>query len=313
VKYIKDILEGDRIVDHYLCRQKQIQKTRSGKNYLSLKLQDKTGAAEAKVWEMNHDIKDFEENSIVKIDAIAVIYQNELQIKISKLRPSMEGEYEPADYIRCTEKDIPAMHAQLLKLIDSIETGCIKKLTACIIKSEAVSAALLTHSAARFMHHGYLGGLLEHTLSVAQTCDFLAGRYKHVNRDILISTAVLHDIGKIFELSPLPINEYTDDGQLLGHIIIGADLVTAEAAKIEKFPHQLLSLIKHSILSHHGELEFGSPKQPYTIEAFLLHSADNMDAKAKAFEETVSGMTAPGPWAGYHKTLARYVRSSQHE
>ena len=136
----------------------------------------------------------------------------------------------------------------------------------------------------------------------------MSRRYKYLNRDLLIATAILHDIGKIYELSELPDNEYTDDGQMIGHIVIGAEMVTAAAAKIENFPHELQSLIKHSIVAHHGEFEFGSPKLPNTMEAFILHCADNMDAKAKAMEETIEqDKTSESSWTGYHKLLNRYI------
>jgi 3'-5' exoribonuclease len=163
------------------------------------------------------------------------------------------------------------------------------------------------------MHHSYLGGRLEHTVSVAEICDFMSGRYKYVNRDLLITAAILHDIAKIFELSPMPASAYTDDGQMLGHIYMGAELVSIECAKIPDFPHALQSLLKHAILAHHGEYEFGSPKLPSTIEAFILHAADNMDAKVKVYEEALAADTTPGPWVGFHKLLNRYLRSSEYE
>jgi 3'-5' exoribonuclease len=155
-----------------------------------------------------------------------------------------------------------------------------------------------------------MGGLLEHTVSVAQICDFMSGRYKYINRDLLITSALLHDIGKIYELSRLPDNDYTDDGQMLGHLFIGAEMVALEAKNIEGFPHELESLLKHSILSHHGELEFGSPKLPNTMEAFLLHCADNMDAKLKTYEETIDKDSTAGHWAGFQRLLNRWVRRS---
>jgi 3'-5' exoribonuclease len=153
-----------------------------------------------------------------------------------------------------------------------------------------------------------MGGLLEHTLSVAETCMFLGARYKYVNTDVLTAGALLHDIGKIYELSALPQNEYTDDGQMLGHIILGIEMVGAEIAKIEKFPHELASLIKHCIVSHHGEYEFGSPKIPATPEAMILHFADNIDAKLTTFAEIYDKDTSPGQWTAFQKSLGRYIR-----
>lgn len=311
MRYITELKENEHVVEHYLCRQKQSLKTRSGKTYLSLKLQDKTGVADAKVWEMHNDIQSFEEGDIIKIDGTALVYQNEIQIKVNKIRRSHEGEYEAMDYIPCTEKDIDALYEQITDFVSSIEHPMIRKLMEnIVIHDEAVVSAFKTHSAAKNMHHNYMGGLLEHTVSVTQICDFMSTRYKHLNRDLLIATAILHDIGKIYELSKLPENDYTDDGQMLGHIIIGTELVTAECAKIPGFPHELQSLIKHSILAHHGEYEFGSPKLPSTMEAFILHGADNLDAKLKAYEDAIDKDSTPGPWAGFQKMLGRYVRKT---
>jgi len=312
MKFIAELKENDHVLGHYLCKFKQSLKTRTGKTYYSIKLQDKTGTVDAKVWELTNDIQDFNEGDMVKIDATALSYQNEIQIKIHKLRRSQEGEYVMSDYIPTTEKNIDDMYSQIVALVHSIENTYIKTLLENIlIKDQARAAALKSHSAAKAMHHSYMGGLLEHILAVAQICDIMSSRYKYINRDLLLAGALLHDIGKIYELSPMPQNEYTDDGQMLGHIIIGVEMVVVETMKIEDFPHEIASLIKHLIISHHGEFEFGSPKLPSTAEAILLHYADNMDAKLKTIEEVLDKDTTPGPWAGYHKALARYIRKSE--
>jgi len=312
MKYIEDFKEDDHIIDHYLCKQKLSQKSKSGKTYLSLKLQDKTGAIDAKVWELTKDIQNFEENDFIKVDGIVVSYQNDLQLKVGKIRKSMEGEYDPANYIPTTEKDIDSLFSQIKDYIQTLHNPLIRQLIENVfIKNAAIREAFKVHSAAKSMHHNYMGGLLEHTLSVVQICDFLAPRYKFVNRDLLIATAMLHDIGKIYELSPFPSNDYTDDGQLLGHLIMGDALIKEESEKIPGFPHQLQSLLRHSILAHHGEYEFGSPKLPKTIEAFILFSADNMDAKIKMYETMIAGNSTNSPWAGYHRMLERNIRLSR--
>jgi len=311
MRYLSELKEDEQIIEHYLCKFKQSQKTRSGKTYYSLKLQDKTAIIDAKVWELNKDIANFEEGDMIKIDGIVQSYQTELQIKINKIRPSREGEFVPSDFIPTTEKDIEEMYAQLTAIIKTVENTHIKTLLENIfIKDTARVNMIKTHAAAKSMHHGYLGGLLEHILSVTEICDFMSPRYKYVNRDILLAGALLHDIGKIYELMPMPRSEYTDDGQMLGHIILGVEMVAMEVAQIEGFPHQLASLIKHLIISHHGEYAFGSPKLPSTSEAILLHYADNMDAKLKTFEEVIEKDATPGPWTGYHKALERYIRKS---
>lgn len=311
MRFINEILENENVVEHYLCKSKQLMKSRAGKPYLSLKLQDKTGTVDAKIWAISNEIKPFEENDFVKIDATAVTYQGEIQLNVKKLRKSQEGEYNAADYIPSTEKNIPSMLAELYSYIDDIEDVYIKSLlTEIFVNNTEIKEKLPKHSAAKNMHHGVFGGLVEHTLSVVQICSFMAPRYKYVNRDMLLACAMLHDIGKIFELSDFPVNDYTDDGQLIGHIIIGTELISEAAAKIDGFPPRLLSLIKHCILSHHGEYEYGSPQLPKTMEAFILHCADNADAKIKAVEEAIDAGPATSNWVGYHRLLQRNISKS---
>ncbi len=312
MRYLEDLREGDALVGHYLCKQKQTLKSRAGKNYLSLKLQDKTGTINGKVWELNHQIQNFEEGDFIKIDSLVLTYQNELQLNIKKIRKSQEGEYNPADYIPCTEKDISLLYNQFTDYIKTVSNVYIKSLLENIfMKNDGIVEKFKQHSAARAMHHNYMGGLLEHSLSVVQICDFMALRCKYINRDILIASAMLHDIGKLWELSPFPENDYTDEGQLIGHIVIGTEFISAQTAKIPDFPETLKILLKHCIIGHHGEYEFGSPQLPKTIEAFILHCADNMDAKIKMFEDALQKNNTQGHWAGYQKPLLRNVRDSE--
>jgi len=311
MKYIEDFKEGERIVGHYFCKQRQSLKTKSGKNYLSLKLQDKTGVVDTKVWELNNDISSFDEKDVIKIDGEVVAFQGTLQLRVTKIRKSQEGEYENKDFIPATDKDVDSLFANIESIIASMSNVYIKSLLENIfLKDEKVLSNIKTHSAAKTFHHGYMGGLIEHLVSVAQTCDFLSGKYKFVNRDLLVAGALLHDIGKIHELSSFPDNDYTDDGELIGHIIIGVEMVTKEASKIDNFPQELLSLIKHLIISHHGELEYGSPQTPKTIEALILHNADDMDAKIKSFEEFLVKGESKATWVGYHTIFKRNIRKS---
>ncbi|WP_250277314.1 3'-5' exoribonuclease YhaM family protein [[Clostridium] colinum] len=311
MRYISDFKIDETIVEHYLCKKKQTLKSRTGKNYLSLLLQDKTGTINAKVWDLNNQIQSFEENDFIKIDATVLSYQNELQLTVRKIRRSQEGEYDPMDYIPSTDKNIEELYQKIVNIINSLKNNFIKSLLENIyIKNDTIREKFKTHSAAKTMHHSYMGGLLEHSLSICQICDFLSSHYPYVNRDLLLASALLHDVGKMFELSPFPDNDYTDDGQLLGHIVIGVELITKECNNIPDFPHQLQSLLKHSILSHHGEYEFGSPKRPKTIEAFILHCADELDAKLKIYEDSIFSDNTTCNWVGYHKMLARNLRKS---
>ena len=311
MKYIEEFKEDDRIVDHYLCKQRQSLKSKSGKTYLSLKLVDKTGVIDAKVWDLTNDIQSFEENDFIKVDGVVTSFQNELQLKVVKIRKSQEGEYQPMDYIPCTDKDIESLYEQLKDVIASVTNQHIRELLEVIvIRNEYIKEAVKTHSAAKANHHSYMGGLLEHTLSVVGICEFLAPRYKSVNRDILVAGAILHDIAKVYELSAFPGNDYTDDGQLLGHIVMGAELITEAAEGIQGFPPKLAALLKHCVLAHHGEYEYGSPKLPQTIEAFILYVADNADAKITMFEEALQAGSPQNLWVGYSKIFGRNIRKS---
>ncbi|WP_341876811.1 3'-5' exoribonuclease YhaM family protein [Defluviitalea saccharophila] len=311
MRYLKDIRDGEQVIGHYLCKQKQTLKSRTGKPYISLKLQDKTGLVDAKIWDIHNEIDEFEENSFIKIDGVVSVFQGEYQISIRRLRVSMEGEYDPMDYIPCTDKDINGMLEKLRAYIDQVENTYIKKLLQGFFVNDEVFLSKFTyHSAARSVHHSYMGGLLEHTLSVVEYANFLAHYYSSANPDIVVAGAMLHDIGKIEELSDFPMNDYTDLGQLLGHIMIGAEMVGKKISEIKDFPPNLEALIKHCILAHHGEFEYGSPKRPKTIEAMIIHCADNTDAKIKLFDEAIMGDHSKGSWVGFNRMLGRNIRKS---
>lgn len=314
MRYISDLHDGERLVDFYLCKTRQTFQSKAGKNYLSLTLQDKTGTINAKVWDLSNAIQSFEAGDFIKIDALVQTYQNVLQLNVHKIRKANEGEYDPADYIPTTDKNIEELLKKLDEYIDNTKNKYLKELLINVFrKHPVISKKFKTHTAAKSMHHNYLGGLLEHTISVTELCDFFSTHYTSVDRDLLISTALLHDVGKIIELTDFPSIDYTDEGELLGHIVMGAELIGEEADKIEGFPMQLKLLVKHSILAHHGEFEYGSPKLPKTIEAFLLHVADDTDAKERMFEDIIQSDNTNGAWAGYNKVLMRNIRKTTYE
>jgi 3'-5' exoribonuclease len=311
MRYISELHEGETFVEFYLCKQKQTMKSKAGKTYLSLTLGDKTGSVSGKVWDLNRNIQAFEEGDFIKIEATVVVFNNDLQLNIKKIRRAMDGEYDPAEYIPATEKDIEELYNTLTGLIASVSDKYIKQLlTNVFINNSEIANEFKVHTAAKTMHHNYLGGLLEHTISVAQLCDFMSKHYDGVNRDMLIGCALLHDISKLYELSEFPSIDYTDDGELLGHIVMGAEFIGKEADRIEGFPHKLRSLMQHCILAHHGEFEYGSPKLPKTIEAFILHAADDTDAKVKMYETAIKENKNTGSWVGYNKMLQRNIRKS---
>lgn len=312
MRYINELQDGENIVEFYLCRQRQSFKSaKTGKNYLSLTLADKTGTINGKVWDLSNKIQSFEEGNIIKVAATVQSYNNDLQLNIRQIRRGEEGEYNEADYIPSTDKDINELYSRFKELVSSISDKNIKALlNAAYPDNSPITNELKRHTAAKTMHHNYLGGLLEHTVSVAELCDMMASHYPIANRDMLVACGLLHDIGKIYELSDFPAVDYTDDGELLGHIVMGANIISRLADGINGFPHELSTLMQHCILAHHGEYEYGSPKLPKTIEAFLLHCADDMDAKVKMFEDTIKASDNSLKWTDYNKGLATKVRKT---
>lgn len=313
MQYISDLKEGDQVVEHYLCVSKQILKTKSGKTYYSLLLQDKTGIADAKIWDLSDGINNFEEKDYIKIDALVVTFQGNNQLNIRRLRKSSEGEYDPKEYVPTSDRDIDEMYNQLLGYINSIEDPFLNTL-ACkfFVDDKQFVEKFKEHTAAKTVHHSFMGGLLEHTLSVVQVCEFFANQYPIINRDLLYTAALFHDIGKIDELSSFPVIEYTDAGQLMGHIVISVEWVNDKIKEIDKFPQKLAFLLKHCILAHHGELEYGSPKKPAIIEAIALHFADNVDAKIKTFETMLSNGDEQDDWLGWQRLFDSNMRRTRY-
>ena len=309
MKYIRDYKEGDRMFDIYLCKHKQSAVTKNGKPYETVILQDKTGTIDAKVWDPNNaGISEFDTLDYIEVYGDVNSFQGALQVNVKRIRVCHEGEYDPADYLPVSKKNIDEMYKELLGLIGRTENEYLKKLLeSFFVEDEAFIRAFRTSSAAKTVHHGFVGGLLEHTLSVAKLCEYFCKTYPILKRDLLITAALCHDIGKTKELSLFPENDYTDDGQLLGHIVMGAEMVGEKARQIPGFPPVLEAELKHCILAHHGEYEYGSPKKPALIEAAALYLADNADAKLETFSEALQGATGYG-WLGYNRLFESNIR-----
>ncbi|MDE7252401.1 MAG: HD domain-containing protein [Acetatifactor sp.] len=313
MRYIKEMKDGDAISGIYLCRHKQAAVTRNGKNYENVILQDKTGSIDAKVWEPNSQgIGEYDVLDYIDICGDVSSYQGMLQISIKRIRVCQEGEYNPADYLPVSSKDIDVMYQELLGLIRSIRTDCYRELLESLfVKDADFVKAFCNSSAAKTVHHGFIGGLLEHTLSVTKLCDYYCGAYPILNRDLLLTAAVCHDIGKTREISPFPGNDYTDDGQLLGHIVMGSQMVAERAAAIPGFPHTQLTQLQHCILAHHGKYEFGSPKIPALMEALALNYADDTDAKLETFKEILENNQGNNGWFGYNRLFESNLRATK--
>ncbi|WP_026893219.1 3'-5' exoribonuclease YhaM family protein [Lacrimispora aerotolerans] len=312
MRYIESFREGMHVSDVYLCKNRQVCLTKSGKEYGNVILQDKTGTIDAKIWDLNSPgIGNFESMDYVFIDADVTVFQNSNQLNIKRARKAEEGEYVPGDYLPVSTKDIGLMYEELLGFIKSLKNPYLKKLLESFFVEDASFAkAFQFHSAAKSVHHGFVGGLLEHTLSVVKLCDYYAGYYPLINRDLLLTAAMFHDVGKTKELSAFPENDYTDDGQLLGHIIIGTEMISERMKTIPGFPEKTATELKHCILAHHGELEYGSPKKPAIIEALALNFADNTDAKMETMIEVLKGAGDNSGWLGFNRLMDTNIRKT---
>ena len=309
MKYIGQFYDGMHVSDVYLCKKKQIALTKNGKEYGALTLQDKTGTVDAKIWDLGSPgIGSFEVLDYVYIDGDVTVFQGANQVNIRRIRKADAGEYVESDYLPVSSKDIKTMYGELRGLIDSMKNPFLRKLAGSYFIEDKDFVRF--HSAAKSVHHGFVGGLLEHTLSVMKLCDYFAAVYPRLNRDLLLTAALFHDIGKTRELSAFPENDYTDDGQLLGHIIIGTEMVSERIREIPGFPEKMAAELKHCILAHHGELEYGSPKKPALFEALALSLADNADAKLETMNEVLIGAGDNSGWLGYNRLFESNVRKT---
>jgi 3'-5' exoribonuclease len=312
MKYIKDYKDGDRMFDVYFCKFKSSAVTKNGKNYDNVIIQDKTGTMDAKIWDPNNaGIADFDAMDYIEVYGDVTSFNGALQVNVKRVRKCALGEYDEKEYMPVSKKDIDEMYGELIKFIDSVKNTYLNTLLNNIFVNDTEFAERFKKaSAAKSVHHGFIGGLLEHTLGVVKLCDYYCSQYPILNRDLLITAAICHDMGKTREISAFPINDYTDEGQFLGHIVMGSEMIGERARQIEGFPPMLEMELKHCLLSHHGEYEFGSPKKPAIIEAVALNFADNTDAKMETFKEILESTTEQG-WLGFNRLFDSNVRGTQ--
>ena len=313
MKYITEFHDGDRIHDIYLCKHKQSAMTKNGKPYDNVILQDRTGTIDAKIWEPNNPgIDEFDTLDYIEVFGEVHSFLGALQVNVKRIRVCREGEYDPADYLPVSEKNIEEMYCELCGIISSIQNPYLQRLLeSFFVEDEDFIRLFKNSSAARSVHHGFVGGLLEHTLSVTKLCDYYCTAYPVLKRDLLLTAAMCHDIGKVKELSLFPTNEYTDEGQFLGHIVMGSQMLGENAGKINAFPKQLLIQLQHCILAHHGKYEYGSPKLPALIEAVALNYADDTDAKLETFKEILQNSNGNPEWLGYNKWFESNLKATR--
>ena len=312
MKYISEFHEGDRLRDIYLCKNVTSAMTKNGKPYLNIILQDKTGTVDAKVWDpTDPGIDDFEKLDYVEITGEVTSFNGALQVNAKRVRKATEGEYSQGDYLPVSPRDNDEMYAEVLEVVKSIQNPYYHRLMEMLfVEDKEFIAKFRQSSAAKAVHHGYIGGLMEHTLSVTHLCQYFCKAYPILKYDLLITAAMCHDIAKTKELSAFPENDYTDEGQLLGHIVMGAQMVAQLAARIDGFPPILLQELQHCILAHHGKYEYGSPKLPALVEAIALNFADDTDAKMEIFRELLEKNPGNYGWLGFNKMLDSNVHAT---
>jgi len=280
--FIADLakFENQSVTAFFMASMKSLRDKKDGGKYLALILKDRTGEMEARMWDNAAEASpEFEQGDVVKLRAQVCRYQERLQLKVEKIRAALEGEYDPADFLPATTKDVDALWAELNGYVNSFRDPHLKALLRAFLDDPEIATAFRSAPAAKAMHHAWLGGLLEHVVSLMGVCELAAMHYPEVHRDLLLTGALLHDIGKLHELVWKKSFDYTIEGQLLGHITIGYGMIEKKLETLKDFPPRLRVLVEHMVLSHHGRYEYGSPKLPMIPEAILLHYLDDMDAK----------------------------------
>lgn len=300
-----DLAPGQSVQGVFLVQSKDIRQKRTGEPYLSLVLTDRTGEVEAKMWDNVADVADtFDRDDFVRVRGETQLYQNRLQLTIYSLQRLSDSEVDLEDFLPVSRRDPEQMWAELCATVDSIGNPHLKALLRAIFDDPAIAAAYRQAPAAKGIHHAWLGGLLEHVLSMCALARFMASHYPGIDLDLLLAGVLLHDIGKIRELDYSRSFSYTVEGGLVGHIQIGLRIVADHLPP--GFPPKLRNLLEHMILSHHGQLEFGSPKLPSFPEAMLLHLIDLTDSRMAAMAASIEReKSSPGVWTGYNAALER--------
>ncbi len=307
--FVKNLKVGSEITEFFVLRKKEFKETFEGQKFLKLELGDKTGRVDGVVWDNPEEIyNQAEAGEIVKVKGWVSSYKGELQIKVERLKKASEGEADPADFLPASEKDLESLICEFKEITATIENIHLRKILQLILDDPSITPGLKVAPGGKLWHHAYVGGLLEHTLKVADICEKAAGLYGLINRDLLITGALAHDLGKIRAYSSKGFFDYTDEGRLIGHIVSGVELIDQKLGMIEDFPPDLALQLKHLIISHHGELEFASPVVPMTIEAIVLHYADEMDAKVDAFAHIIKTQKIKGKrWSDWVHLINRYI------
>lgn len=288
--YIRDLAEGSNVDGVFLCSHKALLFGKNNKAYLNLKLLDKTGLVEARGWDRAEDLSPlFEKSDYVRVKGKCVWYQDHLQLNVFEIQSVDPAQVDPADFMPSSQKNIPQMYADLLEICRrDMKNPWVKKLILSILEDPRYAPAFQRAPAAKTNHHAWVGGLLEHILGLCKLAKDVLKHYPMIDQDLVLAGLIMHDFGKVEELESERSFEYTDKGRLIGHLIIGVEILIRKTAEIPDFPEKILHHLEHIVLSHHGRLDYGSPKRPKTLEALMVHHLDDMDSKIQGFLDLVA-------------------------
>ncbi len=309
-RFIKNLQEGERVSDLFLVKAARLAETRAGKAYIQLTVMDSSGEISGPIWDRAEELFGHcGPGAFVRVQAVVQLYREQLQLKIDTIESVSKEDVDLADFVPSCPLDRTELARRVQKLVGSVENSFLRRLLNRFLKKEPMWQRFQDSPAAKGIHHAYLGGLLEHSLSVAELADKLSGHYPGVDRSLLIAGALLHDLGKVEELTMnLALIEYTRHGRLKGHLVMGSEMVAEEACRIKDFPRDLLEQLQHLILSHHGRHEFGSPTVPMTTEAFILSFLDDLDAKMNLMGQLRAKIVEPGlHLTDYQRSLERFL------
>ena len=306
---MRDLADGDFVSSFFHIEGGQLYefKNKNGK-YAIFNLSDRTGDIRGVCWEKGEEIyKSIEIGSIVYVEGRVVTFNRALQVNVDKIHMELDGDFDPADFLPVSTQDIDGMFTYMLSEVEAVRNPWMKKLLKSFFADPEFAEVFKQCPAAKTIHHNYIGGLVEHTSNCVRLAKTLCEIYPQLRKDLLVTGTMLHDIGKTVELSFDSKIDYTDEGRLTGHLVIGERMLWEKMKEMEGFPVSLRNEILHLIISHHGENSTGSPKRPKTPEACALHFLENLDAQTKRFIQLLEGNTAPGGWTGYDRLLERYL------
>jgi 3'-5' exoribonuclease len=306
--FVEQIRERDWVDSPFLVRDKIMAMAKNGKPYMTLKLMDRTGEVEGRVWDRVDEFADrFDKDDFIRVQGKTSVYMGKMQLIVQDLSPLDDQSVDLSDFLPVAGRSAEELLGELRSVIDGMTDPHLKSLLEAFWNDESFRRSYSIAPAAKAMHHVYLGGLLEHSLAVAALADDISRRYPGIHRDLLVTGALLHDIGKVSELCYQRSFDYTDEGKLLGHIVMGVEMITEKIGTLQDFPPELGIQLKHLLLSHHGQYEYGSPKRPKTMEAVILNFLDDLDSKINGVRTHIEKEPdSESPWTAYHRLYDRY-------